>query len=154
MSNILSVGDILEIRLPSGVAYASYGGRDEALGDAIWVVPRVFPTPVDGWSSVFGDEGYFVFYPAHSAIRQKLVRRAGHAIEAMRLVPTGQRTAGRVDEQGNVAEWLITEGATRTRRSASEMTERDWALPLAVVWNHAYLVEAIAEDRRPGQRRA
>jgi hypothetical protein len=67
VSNNLAVGDVLEIICPTGVAYVAYAGRNESLGDAIWIVPKVFSQPTDDWSLVFSGPGYFAFYAAHTA---------------------------------------------------------------------------------------
>jgi hypothetical protein len=53
MANALVVGDVLELTLPGGVAYVTYAGRNESLGDAIWIVPKIFVTPREDWKMVF-----------------------------------------------------------------------------------------------------
>ena len=131
MTNALVVGDILELVLSGGVAYVSYAGKNEALGDAVWVVPKVLPGPTTDWTVVFDGDGYFAFYPATTAVRRKLVRKVGHAIEAMHLVPTRRRGVANVDAAGNVTSWVITEGTTRVPRSDAELSDAERQLPVA-----------------------
>src|SRR6476469_5948253 len=83
MSNVLSVGDILEVSCERGVGYASYGGKHSWLGDALWVVPEVFQAPRSDWNNLFNGPGYHIFYATHAALRQKLVKKVGYAIEAL-----------------------------------------------------------------------
>lgn len=148
MANALVVGDILEVTLPAGVAYVSYAGKNESLGDAIWVVPRVLPAPTTDWKAVFAGEGYFAFYPANAAVRRRLVRKVGHSIDAMHLVPAKRRNVANVDATGTVTSWVITEGTTRVPRSDAELDESERQLPVADIWNHQYLIEAIASGMR------
>jgi hypothetical protein len=82
VSNNLALGDVLEVACPAGVAYVAYAGRNESLGDALWVVPTVFSAPRDDWSTVFRVPGYFAFYGAHAALRKKLVRKVGYSTDA------------------------------------------------------------------------
>jgi hypothetical protein len=149
MGAVLSPGDILEFDCPGGVAYFSYAGKHASLGDAIWVVPRVFPQPTDDWSSAFGGEGYFAFYPATSAVRRKLVRKVGFAPAALRLLPTKRRNVVNVDAHGAVTSWLITDGTVRVPRRDSELSSEERNLPIANIWNHKFLVESIGRGWTP-----
>src|ERR1051326_5144227 len=109
MAAWLAIGDILEVVCPTGVAYVSYAGRHQQLGDAIWVVPRVFAYPTNDWRAVFAGSGYLIFYPAHAALRAKLVRKVGYSIDAIRSLPTKRRIAASLDEHEQVVTWLITD---------------------------------------------
>lgn len=149
MAPSVSVGDILEVVCPTGVAYVSYAGRHETLGDGIWVVPRVFAEPTDDWHAVFAGDGYFAFYPAQTALRRKLVRKVGYSIDAIRPLPAKRRMAASLDEREPVTTWLIVEGDARIARSADQLDQDERRLPLAEIWNHPYLIEAITSGRMP-----
>jgi hypothetical protein len=140
MANALVVGDVLELTLPGGVAYVTYAGRNESLGDAIWIVPKIFVTPREDWKMVFSEEGYFAFYPANAAVRRKLVRKVGFSAEAMRLLPRRRRSEADSDDQGNVTSWLIIEGKERVVRPDTDLDETERELPIASSWNHEYLM--------------
>ena len=149
MAAWFAIGDILEIECPTGVAYVSYAGRHQELGDGIWVVPRVFAKPTDDWRAVFGGVGYFIFYPAHAALGWKLVRKAGYSIDAIRPLPAKRRMAADLDEREQVTTWLIVEGNTRVARPANELDDEERQLPLAEIWNHAALIDAVTSGRTP-----
>lgn len=151
MGRILSAGDILEVECPAGVAYISYAGRDANLGDAIWVIPEVFRQPTQDWSTVFGRNGYFAFYPAGTALRRKLVRKVGYSTEALRVVPVKRRRELAVDDSGVVTSWLITDGRDRTPKRDSELTDEEKGLPIASIWNHPLLIERIVSGWMPGR---
>lgn len=149
MPNGLVVGDVLEIRLTGGVAYAAFAGKNGSLGDAIWVVPIVFPSPTKDWKAVFERDGFFVFYAANAAVRRKLVQKVGFSTDAMRPLPAKRRSAVDVDDDGAVTKWLITQGSERIVRRASEVDEHERNLPIATIWNHESLKDAILSGRRP-----
>jgi hypothetical protein len=149
MARILTIGDVLEIAFPRGFAYIAYAGRHDSLGDAVWVVPRVYATPTRAWESVFGDKGYFAFYPAHAAVRHKLVKKVDYSTHAIRLLPSQRRSITSKDENGKAASWLITEGNVRTPRRDEDLSEDERMLPIASIWNHEYLLDAIAEEWMP-----
>ena len=149
MSNILSIGDILEVSCERGIGYVSYAGQHSWLGDAIWVVPEIFNAARSDWSTLFDHSGYFTFYPVHAALRQKLIRKVGYAIEAMRPVPALVRTAVNKDESGRVVSWLITDGKARTPRKDAELSAAERSLPIGAIWNHKLLCERLEQQWKP-----
>jgi hypothetical protein len=149
MANSLSIGDILQFACQGGVAYVTYAGKNDSLGDAIWVAARVFPGPTEDWREVFSEPGYFTFYPAHTAVKRKLVQKVGYSTDAIRFLPSKRRSAVSIDKNGKVTSWLITEGASRTHRRDDELNEDERQLPIADIWNHQYLIDAIATGWMP-----
>lgn len=149
MSNVLSVGDILEVSCKGGVGYFSYAGKHSWLGDAICVVPRLYGSGHPAWGTIFEDVGYFTFYPVHAALRQKLVRKVGYAIEAMRPIPEAVRTAVNKDKSGRVTSWLITDGSARTPRRDADMSKDERLLPIGSIWNHELLCRRIEQGWSP-----
>lgn len=144
------MGDVLEITCPAGVAYVAYAGRNESLGDALWVVPKVFRRPTDDWRMVFSELGYFAFYPAHTALRRKLVRKAGYSTDAIRMLPLRRRSPTNVLDDEKPNSWLITEGSTRTVHRDEDLTVEERMLPIAEIWNHPQLIDAISTGWMPG----
>jgi hypothetical protein len=92
----LSIGDVIEVICPPGVAYVSYAGRDSNLGPAIWVIPRIFSESQKDWRAVFSLDGYFVFYAVYTGIKNKHMHRVGHSIDAIRELPGLRRIQFRV----------------------------------------------------------
>jgi len=113
----------------------SYAGKNESMGDAIWVIPVAFEAAMRDWESVFSHEGYFVFYPAHTAVRRKLVKKVGYSPHAIRMLPAARRTSATPFSEGKTTAWLITKGATCFTRSDEELDENERMLPIATVWN-------------------
>lgn len=150
MSSIVSVGDILEISCENAVGYVSYAGKHDWFGDAIWVVPGLFPSESRGnWSAIFGRDGYFTFYPVHAAIKQKLLQKVGYALEAIRPIPTAVRTVVNIDESGRALSWLITDGSVRTPRKDAELSTEERSLPIGSIWNHKLLCERVTARWTP-----
>jgi hypothetical protein len=149
VSNNLAVGDVLEVACPAGVGYVAYAGRNDSLGDAVWVVPKVFSQPTDDWSAVFAGLGYFAFYGAHAALRKKLVRKVGYSTDAIRMLPAQRRSSTNVLDDEQPSAWLITEGSTRSVRRNEDLSDEERLLPIAEIWNHPYLVDAISTGWMP-----
>ena len=149
MARALTLGDVLQVECSCGTGYVSYAGRHPRFGDTIWVVPHIFAEPASNWSDLFVGEGYFAFYPAHTAVRQRLVRKVGFAPEAVRLLPQYWRNAVGFDEPGPIKTWLITDGTQRTSREESALSQEERLLPIASIWNHELLCERLASGWTP-----
>ena len=143
MSNVLAVGDVLEVACAGGVAYFSYAGKHGWLGDAIWIVPSIFKSSCTDFGSIFAERGYFAFYPLHAALRQKIVRKVGYAVEAIRVLPINVRSVVNRDALGRVSSWLITDGQSRLPRTDEELSYEERQLPIGAIWNHKMLCERI-----------
>jgi hypothetical protein len=143
----LRPGDILELDCGDGVAYFSYVGRHPILGDTIWVVPAVFDVPLADPVRAFTRPGYYAFYPAHTAVRQKLIRGRGFSADAMRMLPKRMRNVINLNSDGSVASWLITDGISNVPRR--ELTPEEQTLPIAAIWNHPLLVDRIRRNWSP-----
>lgn len=151
MSANLAIGDILEFGCLGGWCYLSYAGRDPTMGDAVWVIPEVFPGHRSDWANVFNRPGFLIFYPARATLRAKLVQKVGYSEEAIRMLPRFRRNIVREDESGVVMSWYITDGISRVPKLDSELSDEERLLPISVIWNHAFLLEQL-ESRRPLRR--
>lgn len=148
MAATLAVGDILEFECRGGWCYLSYAGRDPTMGDAVWLVPKIYPTRRNDWESVFSNpDGFWLFYPAHATLRAKLVRKVGFSEHAVRLVPRVNRTIVAKDESGMVKSWYLSDGTNRVPKLDAELTDAERSLPVARIWNHAYLREQLELGR-------
>jgi len=148
MSAHLAVGDILEVACEGGMAYVSYAGKHSWLGDAIWVVSELFPTPQSDWGNVFARDGYFTFYAVDAGLRHKHMRRVGYALEAMRPIPEMVRTA--VNKENDVVtSWLITDGVKRIPRRDADLSADERLLPIGAIWNFKLLCERLTSRWKP-----
>ena len=149
MSDILAVGDVFEVACAGGIAYVSYAGKHGWLGDAIWIVPSTFESRRNDFGTVFAEPGYFAFYPLHAALRQKIVRKVGFAVEAIRLLPVNVRSAVNRDALGRISSWLITDGQSKLPRTDEELSYEERQLPIGTIWNHKMLCERIGSGWNP-----
>lgn len=143
MAKLVQVGEVLEVQLQRGLGYAQYLGTHELDGDAVAVVPRVFPERPAIEPALLYDS-YVTFYPVHLALRQKLVQVVGHLPAAP--IPKVFRRQGAMSGR-EVLTWLIDDGPTTTVKR--ELSEEELRIPIAGIWNHEYLLNRIAEGWRP-----
>lgn len=147
MAASLAVGDILEFECLGGWGYLSYAGKNASMGDAVWVVPEVFPTRQSDWTSVFERAGFWLFYPAHATLRAKLVKKVGYSEKVIRMLPRLRRNIVAEDESGAVRSWYITDGTSRVPKLDTELTDEERLLPISEIWNHSFLVEQLESHR-------
>lgn len=147
MAARLAIGDILEFEGLGGWCYLAYAGKDPTMGDAVWVVPEIFPARRNDWANVFNRPGFFLFYPAHATLRAKLVQKAGYSEDAIRMLPRLRRNIVSEVEGGVVTSWYITDGTSREPRLDSELTDEERRLPISEIWNHAFLLEQLQSRR-------
>jgi hypothetical protein len=138
-------GDILEVKLPDGLAYLHYVGKHPDYGDAIVVSPTKHQTRPGATDHLF-DDGYVTFYPVTAAVHQGFVTVIGHAKVPPHVPPTRFRRPGVYSERG-VETWVIedeTGDQVRTKLSDAERL-----LPIAAIWNHEFLLGRIDSGWRP-----
>lgn len=145
---MLKPGDVLKIAVKDLTGYLQYVGEHIEYGGVIWVTPRAFATPPKAPTDLIGDDGYYTFYPARTAIARGFAEVVGSAPLNGREVPHTLRRAGVRDDGGSVRSWIISyengEEAVRTALSESEAR-----LPIAAIWNHDMLTQRIADAWRP-----
>lgn len=143
-------GDIIEVRTPRGLAYAHYTAKHPEYGEAIRVLPGFFEARPEDWSTLLAHEGYFTFYPVGPAVSQGLVEiAANQPILPGREVPSTFRRYGWITREGQVKTWLINDGTRDIVRT--ELSAEERRMPLAEVWNHAFLIERLVEEWHPEQ---
>jgi len=144
----LNVGDLLEIPIGEAFAYVVYLGRHVEYGDAVWVVPRTFKHRPADLADIFAKTGYLTFYPAKSAVSQKLVAVVGAiGIEQLPEVPRHLRRAGARARTGAILAWIVEKDGVDTLRK--QLSEDEKQLPIAAIWNHEFLLERIAGGWTP-----
>jgi hypothetical protein len=143
-------GDVIEVRTPRGLAYVHYTAKHPEYGEAIRVLPGFFQVRPRDWSALLGQAGYFTFYPVGPAVSQGLVEIAAHQpVLPGREVPSTFRRYGWITPEGQVKTWLINDGTRDVVRT--ELSAEEQRLPLAEVWNHAFLIERLVEEWHPEQ---
>lgn len=142
------LGDLLEVSTPRGLAYVQYVGKHPGYGHAIRVLPGFFQTRHQDWAPLASQPGYFTFYPVSAAVSQGLVAIAAHhPIPAGQELPTTFRRRGAIARDGTVLTWLIFDDTQETLKWTLSPEER--RLSIASIWNHAFLVDRLAEEWRP-----
>jgi hypothetical protein len=149
MSKRLIVGDVLELRCNAAFAYVAYAGEHDRLGDAIWVVPRLFATRPTDWEEVFGEKGYFVFFRVYSVVREGLLSKVAHSARGSRPVPETVRQRRYLDPKAPVQLWHLTSDGDSVVKADSDLSPEERAVPIAGIWNYLLLCERISQGWMP-----
>jgi hypothetical protein len=141
-------GQIIEVVTPRGLAYVQYVSRHRKYGDTIRALPGLFGARPKDFSGLARKHAYFAFYPVGAAVTRGFVAPvATEAIPTDLEEPRRMRRRGAISRDGRVLAWLIVEGDHEVLRH--ELSDEEKRLPIASIWNHAYLVDRLAEEWSP-----
>ena len=145
----LRPGDVLKVECGSQLGFLGYLGRHAHFGDAVLVLPELFPDSPRDLCSRFNGAGYFQFYPATAAARHRLVTKAGFCAEAMRVLPVRWRNIINTNSDGTVRSWLVCDGVSREPKDHLSIEER--TLPIGEIINHELLLQRLREGWIPSR---
>jgi len=142
----IKFGNIVEIKTPTGLAYAIYTHRDALCGAVIRVFSKLHTVrPNDFTEMINGDIQFITIYPLQAAVNRKLVTIIGTVPvpEHLRAFPLF-RTAGLPDPKTHrVYHWGFWDGEKEW--NMDELTPELRKLPIRGTWNHTLLVDRITE---------
>jgi hypothetical protein len=138
-------GDVLRLNTPKGIAHLQYIGRHPEYGDAVLVSPKLRGLPEVIGSQMFSG-AYVAFYPAVAAVAEGLIEVIGHLTPPS--VPRRLRRPGARSSRG-IDTWVIEDGVREATKS--RLTQDDRRLPIAVIWNHEFLVQRLLQGWKPAQ---
>ena len=137
------VGDVYEMPIDDGWGYIHYIGVHEKFGEAILVCPGTWHQRPE-IDATFFEDAFLTFYPIGAALWNKLVSKVGHILPPP--MPDVMRRPG-WREGRKVVTWIIMTPEGEVKRKVLSEAERK--LPVAVIWNHEYLVDRIRESWSP-----
>jgi hypothetical protein len=153
-----SIGDIVEIRTPAGLAYVQYTHDGGTNGDLVRVLPGLYENrPSDFAQLARQKELYFIFYIMSYALRTGLAE-----IVSNQPVPEWakghpmMRHAAAFDDFGRTIRWRIISAASpltvqelqRTPLLA-HLTPEQERLSVLEIWPHAAMVRELARGWTP-----
>ena len=152
MKRSVSIGDVLEVPTPRGLAYAQYTHYQKPLGTLIRVLPGFHQARLADFVRLAKEkELYFVFCPIKTLVGQGLLQVASNECvpnSAVRFPPMRRRGFVRpVSKGGGVSHWTIVEGEKEYR--VEKLTAAQARLSIASCWNLGMLVERLTEGWLP-----
>ncbi len=143
-------GDILEIVVPSGYAYAQYVLKDATYGYLIRVLPNIHEKQLQHVSDLAKQkERFFLFYPLRAELQDEHTILSIVANEDLpkhcRQFPL-LRSAGE-RKNGQVLKWFLWDG--KVYQKLDELKPEHYDLSIASIWNRPLLVERIVSDWKP-----
>ena len=120
------------------------------MGDAIWVIPQIFPARPPDLCTVFEQVGFNIFYSVRRAVKAGMAMKIGHCANAVHPVPTVMRFLLEEDADGYVTQsYLTSDGLHYTHLDIP--TAEQLAIPVAEVWSHSVLLERSASGWTPAR---
>ena len=146
MDGKATIGDVVEIETPDGLAYAQFAHEHPRYGQLLRVLPGVYEQRPDVEALAREDERFYVFYPLGAALaRDPLVELVGHADVPVAGFP--ELRAGSWDADSGEESWFVVtdEGERHVGRLTPELRK----LSPADMVNHKSLVDRIASGWTP-----
>ncbi len=144
MARRARIGDIVEFKAPTGIAYALYTHKHPMFGNLLRVYSRLYEGPLsDPAKGVSNSPTFSTFFPLQEAVDRGIVRLVGstEVPESLRDFPVF-RAAMRDPRTGKVAAWWLWDGTNEWKVGSLAPEHR--SLPIREVVNDTLLVERIA----------
>lgn len=142
------LGDIIEIAIPRGLAYAQATHIHPEFSYLLRVLPGIFEKrPEDFIDLVSSEPQFLLFFPLATACYRKIVQIVAEEPipEIHRSFPTF-RVAGARGTNGMVLNWLLWNGESEWR---VEMPKAELAkFPIRSIWNDTLLIDRISSGWR------
>lgn len=148
MSTQIMVGDIIEIPVKGGFAYAQYILKHEGYGYLISVFPQIRKEPLENFSELSEDiKHYATFFPIESVVKQKIFNVVSNLpipeyAKDFPLFKTGIK-----NKEGVIETWWLWDGEKEWK--VGKLTDKQKSLPDRGIWNHTLLIERIEEGWSP-----
>jgi hypothetical protein len=145
---VIELGAVIEIRAPSGLAYAHYTHKHPQYGALLRVFSRKHAArPAKIADAVSGPPDFECFFPLEAAVRRRVVAVAGHVSipEEARAFPTFRN--GIPDREGRVLAWWLWDG--EHERRLGELTDDQRRLSILGTINDTLLIERVESGWRP-----
>lgn len=136
MSRRLRVGDVVDVKHPTGYGYVQFLGRHDLFGDAVAVSPRLHLVPQEIGAPLFRD-AYVAFYPVSHTVRNDMAEFVG-SLPPVTAVPEAYRRDARPFED-DMSRWVI-DGPVRVDASL---------IPYGEIWNHPMLLHQLETGWTP-----
>ena len=150
MASRATIGDVIEIPTPKGLAYAQFTHNDPQWGQLLRVLPGFFEKrPSDLSELVKKDEVFVSFFPLQAALRKKIFGVVeNHPVpEDAEDFPLFRATGWR-DKSGKVLDWWLWNGK-RSWQIEGQLTPEQKKLPIQEVINDTLLIERIEQGWTP-----
>ena len=147
MSRRPRIGDIIEIPLPTGNAYAQFTHKHPQYGALIRVLKSIYPEIPAKLGELLIDEPLFItFFPLGAAINRNVVKVVSNVDVPDHSKQFPIFKAGVPNAQGKVETWWLWDGENETRVDSLSEEQKDY--PVRGVINDTLLVERISSQWR------
>jgi hypothetical protein len=149
MAKKCKIGDVIEIPIRHGLAYAQFSHLHPRYNALLRVLPGKFKSrPSDMMELVGAKEMFVTFFPLQAALNQGIVHFVTNlpvprVATAFPLFRTGVEDP----KTGRVKDWWLWDGEKEWKVGHINAEQRK--LPLRGIWNDTLLIERIETDWTP-----
>lgn len=145
------IGDLIEIGVSSGWAYALYTHSSKMYGALLRVLPGIYSSRPDDLLNLTSQRPLFsCFFPLSAAVKQGRVAVVGKTPIPDKLKTFPVFRAGMVNPQtGKVDNWWLWDGDNEVR--IGDLSPEQRKLDIRGVWNDTLLIERVEKQWRPEQ---
>jgi hypothetical protein len=148
MAKRIKIGDIVEIALSKGFAYAQYTHAVGKNGAVIRILDGVFvERPVDFTEIVAKKHRFISLFPLSLAVHKGIFEVVGHAVVPDEYIKFPLFRAGNANEKGEVAVWWLWDGEKSW--PIGKLTKEQYSLPIQAIPNDTALIKKIEQGWTP-----
>jgi hypothetical protein len=145
----LKIGDVVEIPVHGGLAYAHYTHFNKQYGSLLRVFDAIYEIrPNDLTAIVNRQPAFSCFFPLDAAVKRKSVLNVGNipVPHQAQIFPTFR--TGVIDPStGKVEMWWLWDG--QREWPVGRLTNEQRKFPIRGVWNDTLLIQRIDSSWRP-----
>lgn len=148
MPTKIKIGDVIEIPVKGGFAYAQYTHRHDKYGSLLLVLPTIHKEQATDFSFLENEqESYYTFFPLGPAVNQGLFK-----VVTNQLIPAYAEQfplfkTGTPNGEGHIEVWWLWNGSKEWK--VGNLTEDQKKLSLRGIWNDTLLVQRIESGWHP-----
>ena len=144
----IKIGDIIELSIPEGVAYAQYINKHKSYGALLRVFSKLHKTRPDSLNTILDGEIQFIcFFPLQAAVKRQVVTVAGNAEVPINASVMPVFRNGVMDPKTQkVAVWWFWDGEKEWK--VGTLKEEQKKMPILGCWNDTLLIERLLSGWR------
>lgn len=147
MPKRIKIGDVIEIPVKSGFAYAQYVHKHAKYGSLLLVFSTIHNKSITDFSFLKDGLHYFAFFPLGPSVNQKIFNIVSNQSLPDYAINFPLFKTGVENSIGKVENWWLWDGDKEWK--VDELNEEQKKLSYRGIWNDTLLIERIEQGWSP-----